>query len=60
MSYQPPKKYTEVDLIEHALADLKTDLKCALRDNMPLYYTSNLKKKIIAMEEELDAARANQ
>jgi hypothetical protein len=46
MGYTPPYKYTTDELKACALQDAETDLRCAIRDNMPTEYIDECRKRV--------------
>lgn len=35
--YVPPHRYTAIELVQRDIADLESDVRCALRDGQPEY-----------------------
>jgi hypothetical protein len=54
MPYQSPHHYSEVELLQAELADLKTDLQCAIRDGLPIEYIMKLEREIEVAETALE------
>jgi hypothetical protein len=53
MVYTKPYKYTERELLEAEIADLKVDLKCAIRDGL-IVYAEEVVKKLESLEQQLN------
>jgi hypothetical protein len=50
--YVPPYHYTDKELLEAEIADLETDIRCAIRDGQP-DYAEECSKKLARLQDKL-------
>ena len=55
MTYRPPKHYTQEELRQAALDDLRVDLRCAIRDGLA-EYAERVRAEIARMQGDVRAA----
>ena len=54
MTYQPKQHYTPEELHNYELSDAETELKCAIRDNMPDEYIEQCRQNVVRSRQAVD------